>query len=155
MGVIINETITLSNGLNVTDPYASLFTNDIRMEKRVERGRVSTTTKYTLDGCFSETLYMRFNKNSGLDGLLGMKTITFWNGIFILRPLLTFSKEEIVRYAQKNNIKFFEDPSNSFLKYERVSTLNIFHTTSIMACFCNRFSSFIKNTCEERTTTNI
>jgi tRNA(Ile)-lysidine synthase len=68
----------------------------------------------------AETLYMRFNKNSGLDGLLGMKTITFWNGIFILRPLLTFSKEEIVRYAQKNNIKFFEDPSNSFLKYERV-----------------------------------
>lgn len=50
MGVIINETITLSNGLNVTDPYASLFTNDIRIEKRVEK--VSTTTKYTLDGCF-------------------------------------------------------------------------------------------------------
>lgn len=60
MGVIINETITLSNGLNVTDPYASLFTNDIRMEKRVEEVRnyvteameISTTTKYTLDGCF-------------------------------------------------------------------------------------------------------
>ena len=67
-----------------------------------------------------ETLYMRLSKNSGLDGLSGMKTITFWNGIFILRPFLTFSKEEIVRYAQKNNINFFEDPSNSFLKYERV-----------------------------------
>jgi hypothetical protein len=51
MGVIINETITLSNGLTVTDPYASLFTNDIRIEKRVEK--VSTTTKYILDGCFS------------------------------------------------------------------------------------------------------
>ena len=68
----------------------------------------------------AETLYMRLSKNSGLDGLLGMKTITFWNGIFILRPFLTFSKEEIVRYAQKNNINFFEDPSNSLLKYERV-----------------------------------
>ena len=67
-----------------------------------------------------ETLYMRLSKNSGLDGLSGMKTITFWNGIFILRPFLTFSKEEIIRYAQKNNINFFEDPSNSFLKYERV-----------------------------------
>jgi len=63
---------------------------------------------------------MRLSKNSGLDGLSGMKTITFWNGIFILRPFLTFSKEEIVRYAQKNNINFFEDPSNSLLKYERV-----------------------------------
>jgi len=68
----------------------------------------------------AETLYMRLSKNSGLDGLSGMKTITFWNGIFILRPFLTFSKEEIIRYAQKNNINFFEDPSNSFLKYERV-----------------------------------
>ena len=68
----------------------------------------------------AETLYMRLSKNSGLDGLSGMKTITFWNGIFILRPFLTFSKEEIVRYAQKNNIIFFEDPSNSLLKYERV-----------------------------------
>ena len=68
----------------------------------------------------AETLYMRLSKNSGLDGLSGMKTITFWNGIFILRPFLTFSKEEIVRYAQKNNINFFEDPSNSLLKYERV-----------------------------------
>ena len=29
----------------------------------------------------AETLYMRLSKNSGLDGLLGMKTITFWNGI--------------------------------------------------------------------------
>ena len=68
----------------------------------------------------AETLYMRLSKNSGLDGLSGMKTITFWNGIFILRPFLTFSKQEIVRYAQKNNINFFEDPSNSLLKYERV-----------------------------------
>jgi tRNA(Ile)-lysidine synthase len=68
----------------------------------------------------AETLYMRLSKNSGLDGLSGMKTITFWNGIFIIRPILTFSKEAIVRYAQKNNINFFEDPSNSLLKYERV-----------------------------------
>ena len=61
MGVILNETITLSNGLTVTNPYASLATNDIRMEKRVEEVRdfvgetekVSTTTKYTLECHFT------------------------------------------------------------------------------------------------------
>lgn len=61
MGVTINETITLSNGLTVTNPYASLATNDITMEKRVEKVRdfvgetekVSTTTKYNLQGHFT------------------------------------------------------------------------------------------------------
>ena len=37
MGVIINETITLANGLTVTNPYASVGENDIRVEKRVRR----------------------------------------------------------------------------------------------------------------------
>ena len=70
----------------------------------------------------AETLFMRFAKKSGLDGLSGMKSLTYWNSIFILRPLLTFSKKQIVTYANKNYIKFFEDPSNKFYKYERVRT---------------------------------
>ena len=63
MGVTLNETITLSNGLTATNPYASLATNDIRMEKRVEEERnrdpdtdvetVTTTTKYILKGRFT------------------------------------------------------------------------------------------------------
>ena len=63
MGVILNETITLSNGLTVTNPYASVGENDIRVEKRVrgERNRdpetdvetVTTTTKYILEGRFT------------------------------------------------------------------------------------------------------
>ena len=63
MGVILNETITLSNGLTVTNPYASMGENDIRLEKRVrgERNRdpetdvetVTTTIKYVLDGRFT------------------------------------------------------------------------------------------------------
>jgi hypothetical protein len=63
MGVIINETITLANGLIVTNPYASVGENDIKMEKRVreeskpdpETGveTVTTTTKYILEGRFT------------------------------------------------------------------------------------------------------
>jgi len=63
MGVILNKTITLSNGLTVTNPYASIGENDIRMEKRVEVNReyvsetdvetVTTTTKYVLRGDFT------------------------------------------------------------------------------------------------------
>ena len=59
MGVIINETITLSNGLNVTDPYVSVGENDIRIEKNVnfsqhhetdpETGEIKTTTNSTIE----------------------------------------------------------------------------------------------------------
>jgi hypothetical protein len=67
MGVIINETITLGNGLTVTNPYASVGENDIKVEKRVqehmsyetnpETGEMTTTTtsttKYTVQSCFT------------------------------------------------------------------------------------------------------
>jgi hypothetical protein len=67
MGVIINETITLANGLTVTNPYASVGENNIRVEKRVqenssyetnpETGETTTTTtsttKYIVEGRFT------------------------------------------------------------------------------------------------------
>ena len=52
MGVIINETITLANGLTVTNPYASVGENDIRVEKRVER-LPAKTTRYIVEGLFT------------------------------------------------------------------------------------------------------
>ena len=48
MGVTINETITLTNGLTVTNPYASVGQNDIRVEKRMERN--PKTTRYIVLG---------------------------------------------------------------------------------------------------------
>ena len=67
MGVIINETITLGNGLTVTNPYASVGENDIRVQKKVEEnnsyetdpetGEITTTTtsttKYIVEGRFT------------------------------------------------------------------------------------------------------
>ena len=68
MGVIINEVITLSNGLTVTNPYASVGEkNEIRVVKNVEEnnsdeidpetGETTTTstptTKYMIRGHFS------------------------------------------------------------------------------------------------------
>jgi hypothetical protein len=62
MGVIINETITLANGLTVTNPYASVGENDIRVEKKVENRNytsnvsettTTSTTKYIVEGRFT------------------------------------------------------------------------------------------------------
>ena len=77
MGVIINETITLANGLTVTNPYASVGENDIRMEKRVEEQRnytsnvSETTTKYILQGRFTMwvNIAMRIGKKGDIGGI--------------------------------------------------------------------------------------
>lgn len=58
MGVIINETITLPNGLTVTDAYASLCENDITITKRVERNMYEptdgeVTIRYIVHGHFT------------------------------------------------------------------------------------------------------
>lgn len=52
MGVIINETITLTNGLTVTNPYASVGQNDIKVEKKVEKQH-PRTTMYITEGLFT------------------------------------------------------------------------------------------------------
>ena len=70
----------------------------------------------------AETLFMRFEKKSGLDGLQGMQPIIFWKGTLIIRPLLFFKKNELRIFVDHNNIKFFEDNSNMMLKFERVKT---------------------------------
>ena len=70
----------------------------------------------------AETLFMRLIKKSGLEGLQGMQSISVWNGIFLIRPLLIFKKKELRSYVVSKNIIFFEDASNKMLKFERVKT---------------------------------
>ena len=73
----------------------------------------------------AETIYMRLIRGSGIDGLVGVKEVNFWNGIFIIRPLLIYKKEHLKNYIEKKNINYFEDPSNNLVKYERVRTRKI------------------------------
>ncbi len=70
----------------------------------------------------AETLFMRMTKVSGLDGLLGMREITSWNGIFIIRPLLFYKKNQIKNYVRNKKIYYFKDSSNNNYKFERVKT---------------------------------
>ena len=70
----------------------------------------------------AETLFMRFARGSALDGLLGMKEITSWNGILIIRPLMSYNKKQIKNYVRNKKINYFEDYSNKNDKFERVKT---------------------------------
>ncbi len=62
-----------------------------------------------------ETFLINLTRGTGIDGLTGIPAINK----NIVRPLLIFSREEIVSFAQKEHIDWREDESNSSTKYTR------------------------------------
>ena len=66
-----------------------------------------------------EWLLMRLTKGAGISELLGLKPITQREGYTLIRPLLAYSKEELLVYLQENDHPYFIDESNQDEKYER------------------------------------
>lgn len=67
-----------------------------------------------------ETSLMHIIRGSNLKGYSGIDEISFnKEGKYILRPLLKVLKDEIVEYAIKNGVKYFEDESNNSDDYTR------------------------------------
>ncbi|MFM9910373.1 MAG: tRNA lysidine(34) synthetase TilS [Chitinophagaceae bacterium] len=62
-----------------------------------------------------ETVLMNFFKGTGIAGLRGIPP----KQGKIIRPLLNFRKEELLVFANQNNLKWVEDSSNSTDKYSR------------------------------------
>jgi len=62
-----------------------------------------------------ETFFINLSRGTGLRGLTGIPDINEK----IIRPLLSFSREEILAYAQEKNISWREDSSNSKSDYLR------------------------------------
>ena len=63
----------------------------------------------------AETQLLRIIKGTSIDGLKG---IAFQNNN-IIRPLISSNKKEILDYAVRNNIKYFQDESNFENLYQR------------------------------------
>lgn len=86
-----------------------------------------------------ETFFINLSRGTGLRGLTGIQEVNE----SIVRPLLPFSKEEILNYAKLNQLYWREDSSNSTSDYLRNSfRLNVIppykETTK------NALASFIK-----------
>ncbi len=62
-----------------------------------------------------ETTLINLIRGTGLDGLTGIPA----QNELVIRPLLPFSRDEILEYAQINNIKWREDSSNALDYYLR------------------------------------
>ncbi|WP_086478177.1 tRNA lysidine(34) synthetase TilS [Arenibacter amylolyticus] len=68
-----------------------------------------------------ETFLINLSRGTGIEGLTGIPAKT----ASISRPLLKFSREEVVTYAKENKLAWREDASNEDVKYLRN---NIRHT---------------------------
>ncbi len=62
-----------------------------------------------------ETFLINLSRGTGIDGLVGIPSKTD----FLCRPLLPFSREQILEYAKSNNLEWREDKSNNDTKYLR------------------------------------
>ncbi len=62
-----------------------------------------------------ETLLVNLTRGTGIKGLCGIpqKQNT------VIRPLLFATKQDIIDYSEKNNLKYREDSSNAEVKYKR------------------------------------
>lgn len=60
----------------------------------------------------TETIMMRLIRGSSLKGYAGFSEITEKNGYKIMRPLITKTKEELLKYANDNHIPYALDKTN-------------------------------------------
>ena len=66
-----------------------------------------------------ETILMRIVRGSNLNGYGGFKSIVDMDGYYIVRPLITYTKDELEEYDKENNVKYYIDSSNLKDKYTR------------------------------------
>ena len=66
-----------------------------------------------------ETILMKIIRGSNIEGYAGIKTYSKHKNYIIIRPLLTLTKEDLIKYNYENKIKYFVDNSNTDKKYTR------------------------------------
>ena len=73
-----------------------------------------------------ETFFIRLSRGSGLKGLSSMKKINKINGnISLVRPLLDFKKNQLIKISKIIFGKYFRDPTNKNTKYFRTRIRNL------------------------------
>jgi tRNA(Ile)-lysidine synthase len=66
-----------------------------------------------------EWLLMRLSKGAGTSELLGLEAVSTRENYTLVRPLLAYTKEELLNYLNTRQYPYFIDDSNSDEKFER------------------------------------
>ncbi len=67
----------------------------------------------------AETLLLQLMRGSGPSGLAAMPAINEFASGYHARPLLGFSRQQLVTYAKKEGLSWLEDSSNSDISFDR------------------------------------
>jgi tRNA(Ile)-lysidine synthase len=68
----------------------------------------------------AETVLMRARRTGSAESLAGIWPERRWQGIRVLRPLLSIRRLELRRYLAAQGVRWIEDPSNENERFERV-----------------------------------
>lgn len=66
-----------------------------------------------------ETVLMKIERISNIEGYAGIKKISKVKNYYIIRPLLPYTKEDIINYNNSHNITYYIDSSNTNTDYTR------------------------------------
>ncbi len=66
-----------------------------------------------------ETILMKIVRGSNINGYAGFKKIVDMGNYKIVRPLIYYTKDELVEYDKENKVKFYVDKSNYDTTYTR------------------------------------
>lgn len=67
----------------------------------------------------AETLLMRLNRASGVAGLSGIRPWRYADETLLLRPLLTWRRDDLRRIVHVAGVRWVEDPSNADPRHDR------------------------------------
>lgn len=93
----------------------------------------------------AETIFLRIERGSGLDGICGIAPITVREGINIHRPILEIDRDIIESELKQNNWEWVEDPSNLNSKYRRVKVRNFLRSYDEHTQLIKRFGLLSQN----------
>ncbi len=67
----------------------------------------------------AETLMLQLLRGSGPEGLAAMPKLNSLGGGYLVRPLLDFTREQLLNYAREQALEWIDDPSNQDLDFDR------------------------------------
>ena len=68
----------------------------------------------------AETVLMRLARAAGVSGLSAMAPQRWENGVRLLRPMLSISREHLREYLRAEGVSWTEDPSNQDQRFDRI-----------------------------------
>ncbi len=90
----------------------------------------------------AETLMLNLMRGSGARGLSGIQEATPFGRVILVRPLLRYTKEQILEYATNHDLSYIHDPANDDLRYDRNYLRHL-----VLPALQERWEAAIENIC--------